>query len=152
MPVFRINKDKNYTVMSNYHLKDVSMSLKAKGLLSLMLSLPENWDYSVNGLVAICKESIKTIRSTLAELETLDYLKRNRVQGADGKFDYEYQIYEQPYTQKGYAVKGHTEKVTQLNKDNKITKNKRKSKKKIDFEQREYLPEELEKLYKNFEK
>ena len=149
MPVFRINKTKNYTVMSNYHLKDINLSLKAKGLLSLMLSLPDNWDYSISGLTAICKESIKSIRSGLNELETFKYLIRNRINTADGKFDYEYLIYETPYTQKGHTVKGHTLNGTQLNKDNKNTENKRKYKKKNfqNYEQRDYDEE----FFKNLE-
>ena len=148
MPVFRINKNTNYTVMSNYHLKDKDLSLKAKGLLSLMLSLPENWDYSINGLVAICKENIKAIRSGLVELETYDYLSRNRIQKADGKFDYEYLIYEKPYSRFGHTVNGYAENGTQLNKDNKDTKNKRKYKKKSfqDYEQRPYTEEEINEI------
>ena len=65
MSVFRINKNDNYTVMSNYHLKDKNLTYKAKGLLSFMLSLPDDWDYSMNGLVAISKENISAIRSAL---------------------------------------------------------------------------------------
>ena len=61
MAVFRIEKTRNYTVMSNYHLRDMSLSLKAKGLLSLMLSLPENWDYTMKGLARICKDGIDSI-------------------------------------------------------------------------------------------
>ena len=148
MPVFRINKNTNYTVMSNYHLKDNSLSLKAKGLLSLMLSLPENWDYSINGLVAICKEDVRAIRSGLKELETFDYLKRNRIKKDNGRFDYEYLIYETPYIHFVHTVNVHTQNVTQLNKDNKDTKNKRKYKKKSfqDYEQRPYTDKDLEEL------
>ena len=61
MAVFRIEKTRDYTVMSNYHLRDMSLSLKAKGLLSLMLSLPENWDYTMKGLARICKDGIDSI-------------------------------------------------------------------------------------------
>lgn len=71
MAVFKINKTKDYTVMSNRHLKEKEMSLKAKGLLSLMLSLPETWDYSIEGLVAICKENHSAIKSTLNELKNM---------------------------------------------------------------------------------
>ena len=148
MPVFRINKNTNYTVMSNYHLKDTNLSLKAKGLLSLMLSLPENWDYSINGLVAICKEDVRAIRSGLKELETFDYLQRNRIKKANGKFDYEYLIYETPYIHFVHTVNVHTQNVTQLNKENKDTKNKRKYKKKSfqDYEQRPYTEEEINEI------
>ena len=66
---FKIEKNKNYTIMSNYHLRDKNLSLKAKGLLSFMLSLPENWDYSLSGLIAVCKEQESSIKSTLKELK-----------------------------------------------------------------------------------
>ena len=69
MSVFRINKTKNYTVMSNYHLQDRNLSYKAKGLLSYMLSLPSDWDYSIKGLVALSKENITSIKSGLKELK-----------------------------------------------------------------------------------
>lgn len=74
MSVIRVNKTKNYTVMSNEHLKDKRLSLKAKGLLSVMLSLPDTWDYSISGLVAICKESETAVKSTLNELKSCGYL------------------------------------------------------------------------------
>ena len=68
MAYFRVNKSKNYTVMSNHHLRDKNLSLRAIGLLSKMLSLPDNWDYSINGLVAICKDKVPTVRGALSEL------------------------------------------------------------------------------------
>ena len=71
MAIYRVHKTKDYTVMSNTHLRDKDMSLKAKGLLTLMLSLPENWDYTINGLVAICKENETAIKSALDELKKL---------------------------------------------------------------------------------
>ena len=74
MSVFKIEKNKNYTVMSNYHLRDKNLSYKAKGLLSFMLSLPEDWDYSINGLVSISKEEVKAIRNILQELQRYGYL------------------------------------------------------------------------------
>ena len=113
--VFRINKTKNYTVMSNYHLQDKNLSFKAKGLLSYMLSLPDSWDYSVRGLSAISKEGIKAINSILKELEDNNYLIRNRKQKQNGRFYYEYNIYEIPYTQKGIADKGYPLDDTQIN-------------------------------------
>lgn len=115
MSVFRIEKTNNYTVMSNYHLKDINLSYRAKGLLSFMLSLPDDWDYSVKGLVKVSKESIKAIRSTLKELEEMGYLIRTRIQLDNGRFDYEYAIYETPYTQKVHAVNGYTLEDTQIN-------------------------------------
>lgn len=83
--------------MSNYHFQDKEISLKAKGLLGLMLSLPSNWDYSVNGLVTIVKENKAAVQSALKELEEHKYLKRTRVQDETGRFDYVYDIYEKPY-------------------------------------------------------
>ena len=97
MAVFRIEKTRDYTVMSNYHLRDMSLSLKAKGLLSLMLSLPENWDYTINGLARICKDGIDSISGGIRELEEHGYLIRERVRGANGQLGaIEYTILEQP--------------------------------------------------------
>ena len=98
MAVFRVEKNKNYTMMSNYHFYERKMSLKAKGLLSLMLSLPEKWDYSIAGLVAICKENETSIKSALDELKEFGYLKvikkmPSRENG--GRIEYEYIVYEQ---------------------------------------------------------
>lgn len=97
MAVFRIEKARDYTVMSNYHLRDISLSLKAKGLLSLMLSLPENWDYTMKGLARICKDGIDSISGGIRELEAHGYLIRERVRGANGQLgSIEYTILEQP--------------------------------------------------------
>ena len=97
MSVFKIEKNKNYTVMSNYHLRDKKLSYKAKGLLSFMLSLPENWDYSLNGLCAISKEGRDGIRSILKELQEHHYLEIEKVRGDKGYFEYNYLIYEIPH-------------------------------------------------------
>ena len=95
--VFRIEKQKNYTVMSNHHLKNPALSLKAKGLLSQMLSLPDNWDYSLKGLAKINKESIDAIRTAVWELEKAGYIVRTQGHGERGKFaSIEYIIYETP--------------------------------------------------------
>lgn len=99
MAIFRIEKNKNYTVMSNYHFRDNRLSLKAKGLLSEMLSLPDDWDYSIAGLVAINKEKEDTIKSTLKELKDAGYLVVNKLLPSKengGKITYEYVIYETP--------------------------------------------------------
>lgn len=99
MPVFRVNKTKDYVVMSNYHLKEKGMSLKAKGLLSQMLSLPNEWDYSISGLVAINKEEETSIKSALKELKQFKYLKVTKLmpnETKNGRFEYIYDIYEQP--------------------------------------------------------
>ena len=97
MAVFRIEKARDYTVMSNYHLRDMSLSLKAKGLLSLMLSLPENWDYTMKGLARICKDGIDSISGGIRELEAHGYLVQARVRSANGRLgSIEYTILEQP--------------------------------------------------------
>lgn len=97
MSVIRVNNTKGFTAMSNHHFQDKEISLKAKGLLGLILSLPSNWDYSVNGLVTIVKENKAAVQSALKELEEHKYLKRTRVQDETGRFDYVYDIYEKPY-------------------------------------------------------
>lgn len=96
MSVFRVEKNKNYTTMSNHHFKEREMSLKAKGLLSLMLSLPDDWDYTIKGLVSICKESETAIKNVLNELKEFGYLEIVKTQNAKGQFEYNYNIYENP--------------------------------------------------------
>ena len=95
--VFRVEKNREFVVMSNRFLRNKEMSLKAKGLLALCLSLPEDWDYSMNGLVAICKENITSVRSGLKELEKHGHLKINKTKNDKGRFVYEYVIFESPY-------------------------------------------------------
>lgn len=97
MAVFRVERTRDYTVMSNHHLRDTGLSLKAKGLLSMMLSLPEEWNYTTRGLAAICKEGTDCIGSALRELEQTGYIVRNRIRDGKGKIvDVEYIIYETP--------------------------------------------------------
>ncbi len=97
MAVFRIDKTKDYTVMANHHLRNKSLSLKAKGLLSLMLSLPEDWDYTTKGLSMICKDGVDSICSTVKELENAGYVKRRRIRDAHGRMtEVEYTILEKP--------------------------------------------------------
>lgn len=97
MSIFRVEKSKNYTVMSNYHLRDKNLSLKTIGLLSLILSLPEDWDYSQAGLAAICKDGEDSIRSGLKELEKYGYLERERERDENGRMRGTiYHIYETP--------------------------------------------------------
>ena len=98
MAVFRIEKNRDYTVMSNHHLRNRSLSLKAKGLLSMMLSLPEEWNYTTRGLASICKEGTDSIGTALKELERAGYIVRNRLRDSKGKImDVEYVIYETPH-------------------------------------------------------
>ena len=100
MAVFHIEKTRDFTVMSNYHLRDVELSLKAKGLLSLMLSLPEDWDYTTKGLACICKDGVDSITSALKELENHGYLTRQRIRYENGRLgDITYTIHERPVEQ-----------------------------------------------------
>ena len=127
MSVFRVEKNNNYTVMANYHLRDKELSFKAKGLLSYMLSLPEDWDYSLNGLARVSKEGIKAIKNIITELKEKGYLKINRLRKENGQYQYEYLIREipegiEPEYQKGYAVKGESEKGIQINTNKQNTK------------------------------
>ena len=97
MAVFRIEKTTDFTIMSNHHLRNESLSLKAKGLLSLMLSLPENWDYTTKGLAAICKDGVDSICAGVQELERHGYVVRERVRNAHGQLGAtEYTILERP--------------------------------------------------------
>ena len=100
MAVFRIEKTKDFTIMSNHHLRNQTLSLKAKGLQSLMLSLPETWDYTLAGLAYICQDGISSVRSGIAELERQGYLTRRRIREANGQLgDIEYTIHEVPRKQ-----------------------------------------------------
>ena len=97
MAVFRVERTRDYTVMCNHHLKDSNLSLKAKGLLSMMLSLPDEWNYTTRGLAAICKEGVDAIGKTLKELELAGYIIRRQLRGKDGRIsDTEYTIFEKP--------------------------------------------------------
>ena len=97
MAVFRIERTRDYTVMSNHHLRNAKLSLKAKGLLSMMLSLPEDWNYTTRGLAKICKEGVDAIGAALRELEGAGYIVRHQRRDKSGRItDTEYVIYEQP--------------------------------------------------------
>lgn len=132
MSVFRINKTKNFTIMSNYHFKEKEMSLKAKGLLSLMLSLPDDWSYSLSGLVKLSKDGKDSVMSALAELEKFGYLIRERTKDKTGKFSgiiyhifeepqQENPISENPISEKEKAEKANSDKPNLLN--TKLTNN-----------------------------
>lgn len=100
MAVFRVERTQNYTVMSNYHLRDKNLSLKAKGLLSLMLSLAEDWDYTLAGLARISLEGKDAIRAAVVELERAGYVQRRQTTDKAGKFSVnEYVIREHPISQ-----------------------------------------------------
>lgn len=132
MAVCRVEKNKNYTTMSNYHLRDPNLSNKARGLLSTMLSLPDNWDYTTRGLARICKDGVDGITAQLKELEQYGYLVRHRIRDSTGRItDMEYNIYERPHTaspdtEKPYMVKPdmalpRLETPAQINIDKRIT-------------------------------
>lgn len=122
-----------YTVMSNYHLRDTRLSLKAKGLLSVMLSLSKDWDYSINGLVKISKEGKYAITETLKELKTYEYVQIKQYRDAKGQFKGKFLVYYLPYPEWlktrnypdiNYRVSDNpiSENQTQLNNNNKIDK------------------------------
>ena len=131
MAVFRIERTRDYTVMSNHHLRNEKLSLKAKGLLSMMLSLPEDWNYTTRGLAKICKEGVDAIGGALRELEAAGYIVRHQLRDRQGRIsDTEYVIYEQPQpknpdtpqldtdapdTENPYMEKPDTEKPAELN-------------------------------------
>ena len=100
MATFRVNKTSDYTVISNYHLREKEMSLKAKGLLTLMLSLPGNWDYSISGLASICAENETAIKTGLKELKKFGYLRISKIfpskERGNKKIEYIYEIFEKP--------------------------------------------------------
>lgn len=136
MSVIRIHKNSNFTVMSNYHFKEKKMSLKAKGLLSLMLSLPDDWNYSISGLVTLSKDGKDSVMSALGELEVFGYLERTRLVNSKGQFSgIEYNIFEEPQlknpveenTNEGKPIleKANEGKPTQLN-TNKLNNNNNK--------------------------
>ncbi len=118
MAVFRVNRTRDYTVMANFHLRDKSLSLKAKGLLSLMLSLPEDWDYTTRGLASICKDGLDGICATLKELEKHGYLQRHRRRDSRGRLtDVEYIIQEKPIPPENSKESPKLENPDQVNPD-----------------------------------
>lgn len=165
MSVIRINKTQNFTVMSNYHFKEKGMSLKAKGLLSLMLSLPDDWDYSISGLVTLSKDGKDSVMSALSELEKFGYLLRKRLTNSKGQFSgVEYNIFEQPQpenpiaenqnSEKQNAEKSNAGKPSQLN-TNKIKDLNNKELKELNTKEFDEIlvrvsNESLKKLYKEY--
>ncbi len=116
MAVFRIEKTKDYTVMANHHFKEKEMSLKAKGLLSLMLSLPDDWDYSIAGLVSLSKDGKDSVTAALDELERFGYLSRVMLKNEKGQFaGYDYIVSENPFTDCPQTEKPFAEKPITVN-------------------------------------
>jgi len=105
MPVYRVKKDRNFTAMSNHHLQNRGLSLRAKGLLSLMLSLPDDWEYSLKGLAAISQEGVDAIRTIVEELEAACYIVRRRYRDPSGIFSKTgFSIYENPKPEEEQTV------------------------------------------------
>lgn len=121
MSVIRVNKTENYTVMSNYHLRDENLSLKAVGLMSWMLSLPDNWNFTTEGIVKCRKEGRDAIRGALKELEDAGYLVIDHGNGKDGKFFTSYTLHEQPLTLEN---KGKRSKPQRKNRNGKTASEK----------------------------
>ena len=160
MAVFRVERNKGYTVMSNHHLRNKELSLKAKGLLSQMLSLPEDWDYTLAGLSFINREKIDAIREAVKELERAGYIVRSRERDEKGRLrGADYVILEQPQTppvldlptlenptldnptlEKPTQEKPTLENPTQLNKDIQKTNLPKKEKSNIDLSSTDSIP------------
>ena len=155
MAVFRVERNKGYTVMSNHHLRNKELSLKAKGLLSQMLSLPEDWDYTLAGLSHINREKIDAIREAIKELERAGYIVRSRERDEKGRLrGADYVIFEQPQTEpildlptlenptleKPTLEKPTLENPTQLNKDIQKTDLSKKEKRNTDLSNTDSIP------------
>ena len=146
MAVFRVEKNRGYTVMSNHHLRNKALSLKAKGLLSQMLSLPEDWDYTLKGLSLINRESIDAIRTAVWELEKAGYIRREQGRDPKGKMaDMVYTIYEQPVLENPVLENPTSadpvlENPTQLNKEVQRTNLPRKEKINTDGQSTDSIP------------
>ena len=139
MAVFRVERNKGYTVMSNHHLRNKELSLKAKGLLSQMLSLPEDWDYTLKGLSLINREKIDAIREAIKELERAGYIVRSRERDEKGRLrGADYVIFEQP--QPPTPDSPTLENPTQLNKDIQRTDLPKKEKSNTDLSSTHSIP------------
>lgn len=132
MGIFRVEKTKNYTTMSNRHFQDKRLSYKAKGLLSLMLSLPEEWDYSVQGLMKLSRDGKDSVMSGINELEDCGYLIRTQEKDESGRFiGYNYSVYEHPFSENPSSGKPLEENPTTVNppqlNNNKLNTNELKT-------------------------
>lgn len=157
MAIIRVNKTKDYTVMSNYHLHEKDMSLKAKGILSLMLSLPDDWDYSIDGLIKLSKDGKDSVTAAILELEKFGYLVRTQAKDKSGRFaGYDYDVYEkpmtgEPLTENPPTVKPPQQNTNILNTNKQNTKRIKEEARTIDdiiSEQKEALQEPLREFVK----
>lgn len=140
MAVFRVHKTRDFTVMSNHHLRDKNLTLKAKGLLSVILSLPDDWKYSIAGLAAICKEGTSAVKSALQELTDAGYVTVTKLypnQTETGRIEYVYDIHERPQASRKQGIENlplesqHVENHNQISTkeastDNQTTKEEKK--------------------------
>lgn len=150
MPIIKVNRTRDYTVMSNYHFREKGMTLKAKGLLSEMLSLPDGWNYSVNGLIELNKDNETSVKSALQELKDFKYLtvtKLNPDQTQSGKYEYVYNIYEFPYDEQEGDFLG-VENLPLYKINNKRNNNISND---ILFKEKKSLEDEIEELKKELE-
>jgi predicted transcriptional regulator len=157
MSVIKVEKNTNFVVMSNEFLRNKELSLKAKGLLAMILSLPPEWNYSINGLVAICKENITAVRNSLKELEEHGHVVIEKKKNEKGHFVYNYTIYESPIdlpVQENLVLdnvdmgKQHLDNQHQLNKDILSTKEKVLNNNLYILDER--LSPEISKLFKEY--
>ena len=162
MAVFRVHKTKDFTVMSNHHLRDKNLTLKAKGLLSVILSLPDDWKYSITGLAAICKEGTSAIKSALQELTDAGYVTVTKLypnQTETGRIEYVYDIHERPQAPRKQGVENlplesqQVENQRQLNTEESNTdepKTKEENKEIIPYQEIvDYLNEKTGKRYRS---
>lgn len=120
MAVFRVHKSKDFTTISNHHLKNKELSLKAKGLLTLMLSLPEDWDYSILGLAALSKDGKDAVMSALNELQATGYIGMESFRNDRGQYESVYNVFENP-NRENQCGKSESDNPTQYNTDNNST-------------------------------
>ena len=149
MAVFRVNRNSNYTHMANYHFMDRTLSWKAKGILSNMLSLPENWDYSLAGLSTLANDGMSATRAAIKELEEHGYLERKPIRNG-GKFvDWEYLIYEKPQVEKPLVENPQVEKP-QVENHTQLSTNQSSTKKSITKKSstKRFIPPTLEEVEK----
>ena len=155
MAIYRVNKTTDYLTIGKYHLKEKNMSLKAKGLLTLFLSLPDDWDFSVMGLSKLVVESKTVINSTNKELERFGYLVRTKVKDEHGRFiGWQYDIYEKPQTKKPHSVLPQSvlpksENSPQLSNNIELSNNKLNNNKEI-YKEKYFEDEYLNDLFKDF--
>ena len=153
MSTIRVEKNRNYTIIHNQFLQNKELSLKAKGLLALCLSLPDDWNYNIRGLVSLCKESLTSVRSSLKELEEHGYVVITKLQDAKGRFTYNYTIYEVPVAENPILDNQVVEKQSTENVNLQITKElitKKENTNKLNLYIEEQAPPYIQSLLKEY--